>query len=159
MVLCNRIASWGGGGGCTTFHHLRILSKRLLGKVCSLPLSRPQAVDVLEAVGRQIIECNDTELVTLEPLAGQTCGTYMAQYISTVGGYLTNPDATTGCQFCSSRTTDEWLGPQFNIFYHNHWRDFGLFWAYILFNVSRKYTTLTIEVLTLDYYRLPVYIS
>ncbi|KAH6877437.1 pleiotropic drug resistance ABC transporter [Coprinopsis sp. MPI-PUGE-AT-0042] len=88
-----------------------------------------------QAVGRQPINCSSTELVTLEPPGGQTCGGYLNPYISRAGGYLTNPDASTGCLFCPSRTTDEWLGPTFNIFYERHWRDFGLFCAYIVFNV------------------------
>ncbi|KAF6758018.1 pleiotropic drug resistance ABC transporter [Ephemerocybe angulata] len=92
-----------------------------------------------QAIGDQTINCSDKELVTLEPPSGQTCGSYMARYISSVGGYLTNSDASSGCRFCSSRTTDEWLGPQFNIYYRHHWRDFGLFWAYILFNIAGVY--------------------
>ena len=27
----------------------------------------------------------------------------------------------------------------FNVFYDNHWRDFGIFWAYILFNFAVVY--------------------
>lgn len=92
--------------------------------------------NLLAAIGNQLITCADKELVTLQPPAGQSCGTFLAQYISSRGGYLTNPDATAGCRFCSSRTTDEWMGPAFNIFYRHHWRDFGFFCAYIVFNVS-----------------------
>ena len=88
------------------------------------------------AIGDQLINCSNQELVTLEPPSGQTCGEFMARYISRSGGYLTNPDASTTCHFCSSRTTDEWMEPSFNIFYQNHWRDFGLFCAYIIFNVN-----------------------
>jgi len=60
----------------------------------------------------------------------------MQNYISNAGGYLTNPDATSSCQFCSSRTTDQFLGPSFNIQYSHHWRNVGFLAAYILFNVS-----------------------
>lgn len=60
----------------------------------------------------------------------------MQSYISRAGGYLTNPDATAGCQFCSSRTTDQFLGPSFNIEYSHHWRNFGFMVAFIMFNVS-----------------------
>jgi ATP-binding cassette, subfamily G (WHITE), member 2, SNQ2 len=88
------------------------------------------------AIGHQLINCSDKELVTLQPPSGQTCGEFMARYISNRGGYLTNPDASTACNFCSSRTTDQWMEPTFNIFYQHHWRDFGLFWVYIIFNVS-----------------------
>jgi len=92
-----------------------------------------------QAIGHQLINCSDKELVTLEPPSGQTCGGFMASYISSRGGYLTNPDASTTCHFCSSRTTDEWMGPTFNIFYQNHWRDFGLFCVYIIFNICAVY--------------------
>jgi ABC-type multidrug transport system permease subunit len=95
-----------------------------------------KGINISIVIGRQPINCADKELVTLEPPSGQTCGGYMAQYITNRGGYLTNSDATSHCRFCSSRTTDQWMGPSFNIFYDHHWRDFGFFCAYIIFNVS-----------------------
>jgi ATP-binding cassette subfamily G (WHITE) protein 2 (SNQ2) len=60
----------------------------------------------------------------------------MQAYISTAGGYVSNPDATSNCQFCSTRTTDEFLGGNFNIEYSTHWWHLGVFCAFILFNVS-----------------------
>ena len=105
------------------------------------------------AIGHQLINCSDKELVTLEPPTGQTCGEFMARYISSRGGYLTNPDASTTCHFCSSRTTDEWMGPTFNIFYQNHWRDFGLFCVYIIFNVSFVSIYLWSVMLNRGYFR------
>ncbi|PPQ79035.1 hypothetical protein CVT25_002344 [Psilocybe cyanescens] len=92
-----------------------------------------------QAVGGQLINCSEKEYLTLQPPSGQTCGQFMAQYISSRGGYLTNSDASSGCRFCPSRTTDEWMGPTFNIFYRHHWRDFGIFCAYILFNLFLVY--------------------
>jgi ATP-binding cassette, subfamily G (WHITE), member 2, SNQ2 len=91
------------------------------------------------AVGKQNITCRPVELVTLEPPSGQSCGSYMQSYISSAGGYLTNPDATSACEFCSSRTTDQFLGPSFNIEYSHHWRNFGFMMAFILFNVGFHY--------------------
>jgi ATP-binding cassette subfamily G (WHITE) protein 2 (SNQ2) len=98
------------------------------------------------AIGNQLINCADKELVTVEPPSGQTCGEFMARYISSSGGYLTNPDASAACRFCSSRTTDQWMEPKFNIFYRHHWRDFGLFCAYILFNVRFLDSFLILEM-------------
>ena len=60
----------------------------------------------------------------------------MESYISRAGGYLTNPNATSGCEFCSDRTTDQFLGPSFNIEYSHHWRDFAFMMAFVVFNVS-----------------------
>ena len=90
------------------------------------------------AVGRNPINCSGKELVTIQPPAGQTCGFFMSGYIQRAGGYLTNSDATSDCLFCSSRTTDEWLGPTFNIYWHDRWRNLGLFICYIVFNMSRN---------------------
>jgi ATP-binding cassette, subfamily G (WHITE), member 2, SNQ2 len=88
------------------------------------------------AVGKQDITCMPVELVTLEPPSGQSCGNYMQNYISMAGGYLTNLIATSGCEFCSVRTTDQFLGPNFNIEYSHHWRNFGFMMVFILFYVS-----------------------
>lgn len=110
----------------------------LLDKVCP-----PQACTVTAlnhtydtGFGNQQVNCADKELTMLEPVSGQTCGSYLAEYIQNRGGYVTNPDATSACAFCATRTTDEFLGPIFKIFYHDRWRDLGLFCAYILINVS-----------------------
>jgi len=64
-----------------------------------------------------------------------TCSQYMDPYMTRAGGYLTNPDSTTACQFCSLRTTDDLLDFSFNIKYSNRWRDVGIFIAFIAFNV------------------------
>jgi ATP-binding cassette subfamily G (WHITE) protein 2 (SNQ2) len=89
----------------------------------------------LSAVGREPIQCAQKELVTVEPPDGATCIDFLRTFISNKGGSLSNPSATSGCLFCSSATTDEFLGPQFNIFYSLRWRNLGIFCAYIAFNV------------------------
>ncbi|KZT04946.1 pleiotropic drug resistance ABC transporter [Laetiporus sulphureus 93-53] len=92
-----------------------------------------------QAMGNTPIRCSSTELVNLNPPSGQTCSEYMSTYISNYGGYITNGDATSGCQYCEFSTADAFLETSFNIFYKNHWRDFGLFIAYIGFNVGCIY--------------------
>lgn len=100
------------------------------------------------AVGKQTITCAPVELVHLEPPVGQSCGSYMQNYISRAGGYLTNPDATSDCLFCSDRTTDQFLGPSFNIEYSHHWRNFGILMAFIMFNVgSSRYALSPIKLM------------
>ena len=59
----------------------------------------------------------------------------MNPYMSRAGGYLTNPDSTSACQFCSFRNADEFLDLSFNIKHSNRWRDVGIFLAFIAFNV------------------------
>jgi len=55
--------------------------------------------------------------------------------MSRAGGYLSNPDSTSACRFCSFRNTDQFLDLSFNIKYSNRWRDVGIFIAFIAFNV------------------------
>jgi ABC-type multidrug transport system permease subunit len=111
-----------------------------LVKVCNLYtlLTKPSLI-FHTAIGNQQLNCSAVEFVTLNPPSGSTCASYMQDYISMAGGYLANPEATTGCQFCSSRTTDEFLGRSFNIYYKNHWWQFGVFCSYIIFNVSTSF--------------------
>lgn len=72
----------------------------------------------------------------MDPPSGQTCSQYLELYISANGGYIANPAATSQCQFCSYRTTDEYLNNNFNIKYSNRWRDLGIFIVFIVFNVG-----------------------
>ena len=90
-----------------------------------------------QAIGGYDINCAPVELVQLTPPSGQTCSQYMQPYINSNGGYLTNSDASSGCNYCQYRTTDEFLLNSFNISYSHHWRNFGFMWVFIAFNVSR----------------------
>ncbi|KAA1475296.1 pleiotropic drug resistance ABC transporter [Dentipellis sp. KUC8613] len=92
-----------------------------------------------QAVGRQELSCAAVELVTVEPPQGSTCAQYLQAFMSFAGGYLNNPDATNACQFCPVRSSDTYLAQNFNIFYSNHWRNFGLLVAYISFNIAAIY--------------------
>jgi len=88
-----------------------------------------------QAAGRSGITCAPIEYVTVSPPSGQTCQQYLGQFINDFGGYVTNPDAVDGCEFCPFRTTDEYLATNSNIFYSHHWRNFGFMWIYIGFNI------------------------
>ncbi|KAH9171890.1 ABC-2 type transporter-domain-containing protein [Lactarius sanguifluus] len=92
-----------------------------------------------QALGHSEITCSAVEYVTVSPPSGQTCQQYLSEFISTTGGYLTNPTATDNCQYCSYRTTDEFLQSNSNIFWSHHWRNFGFMWIYIGFNIFAIY--------------------
>ncbi|KAG9227093.1 hypothetical protein CCMSSC00406_0008293 [Pleurotus cornucopiae] len=93
-----------------------------------------------QAVGHQDIVCSETEIAIVNPPSGNTCAQYFQSYIVNNGGYLNNPDAASACQFCSTRTTDEYLERTFNIQYSHRWRDVGIFCAFIVFNTVAVYT-------------------
>jgi ATP-binding cassette subfamily G (WHITE) protein 2 (SNQ2) len=92
-----------------------------------------------QAVGRQLVTCSDVEYVTVEPLEGMDCGGFLGYYIENAGGYLWDINATSQCRYCPIRTTDQFLGPGFNIFYEHHWRNFGLMIIFIAFNIACLY--------------------
>ena len=90
-----------------------------------------------QAIGQKEISCSDIELVQVNPPSGQTCASFLDPFISTAGGYITNPDATSACNYCSFRTTDQFLASSFNIEWSHRWRNVGLMFVFIVFNVSR----------------------
>jgi ABC-type multidrug transport system permease subunit len=79
--------------------------------------------------------CADNEFVSFRPPQGQTCGAYVDPYIATVGGYLQDPNATEMCQYCTYDDTNVFLSG-IGISYDQRWRNFGILWAYIIFNVA-----------------------
>lgn len=80
------------------------------------------------------IVCSSIELVSFNPPSGQTCGQYMATYINTTGGYLINDNATAKCEFCTAANTNVYLA-QLSSQYSTRWRNFGIMWAFIIFNI------------------------
>jgi ABC-type multidrug transport system permease subunit len=56
-------------------------------------------------------------------------------YIKGTGGYLLDTNATTDCSFCSLSDTNTFLS-QVSSYYSQRWRNFGLLFAYIAFNVA-----------------------
>ncbi|KAI6026023.1 ABC-2 type transporter-domain-containing protein [Pisolithus marmoratus] len=95
-----------------------------------------------QAVANMNINCSPTELVVIEPPSNMTCGEYMTTFISEVGGHLTNSSATSACNYCPYRSTDQFLSSNFNILYHHRWRDLGIVLGFTGFN------TIAIFVLT-----------
>ncbi|KAG6909483.1 hypothetical protein DXG01_017205 [Tephrocybe rancida] len=92
-----------------------------------------------QAIGRQELQCSPVEYVKINPPSGQTCGQYMNNFISFAGGYLTNSDATSDCNFCSVHSSDQFLAQTFNIFYSHRWRNIGIMFAFIIFNIFCTY--------------------
>lgn len=70
----------------------------------------------------------------MQPPAGSTCGTYLSPYASLSGGSINNPSATSNCEFCSLTNADQFLA-SVSISYSTRWRDYGIGFAYIIFNI------------------------
>ncbi|KAJ5949948.1 hypothetical protein N7454_001532 [Penicillium verhagenii] len=81
------------------------------------------------------ITCSSAEMAIFDPPSGQTCGEYLAEYLKTQVGKLQNPDALASCQYCSVSTADEYLSGA-EIYWNDRWRNFGLVWAYVVFDIA-----------------------
>lgn len=81
------------------------------------------------------IVCKTTELNTFSSPPGTTCDDYLAPFFAAGGdGYLQTGSGTENCGYCRYTDGDQYavgLGME----YSHRWRDFGLMWAYILFNM------------------------
>ncbi|KAF7350492.1 hypothetical protein MVEN_01354800 [Mycena venus] len=79
--------------------------------------------------------CSSIELLHVDPVAGQNCGTYFASYMQFAGGSILNPNATSDCQFCPVAETNVFLAAS-GISYSERWRNHGILWVYIIFNAT-----------------------
>ncbi|KAL9563946.1 hypothetical protein ACKAV7_011981 [Fusarium commune] len=95
-------------------------------------------VSVTGLAGDTIV-CSDSELAIFQPPTGETCGSYMQQYIEQGAlGTLLNPEATTDCSYCPLRDTDQILARS-GMYYHDRWRDWALGFSYVIFNIGATF--------------------
>ncbi|KAI1372155.1 ATP-binding cassette transporter [Hypoxylon crocopeplum] len=80
------------------------------------------------------VTCANNELTPISPPDGQGCADYMADYMSRFGGYLVNPESNE-CRYCSIADSNVFLAA-ISTNYANRWRDYGIVWAYIIFNIA-----------------------
>jgi ATP-binding cassette, subfamily G (WHITE), member 2, PDR len=83
--------------------------------------------------GKQV-HCSSSELNIFNPPSGQTCGQYLKAYLAKAPGQLLNPSAASDCKYCPFTTSDQVLSVS-GVTWATRWRDFGIVWAYIAFNV------------------------
>ncbi len=86
------------------------------------------------AVADTAVVCADNEFLRFEPANGMSCLAYMEPYINDVGGYLEDSDSTSPCTFCPQSSTNKFLA-SVGANYADAWRNFGIMWAYIVFNI------------------------
>lgn len=80
------------------------------------------------------VKCTTDELATFAAPSGQTCASYVDPYIAQAGGYVVT-QANGLCGFCQYASGDQYAA-SFNVYYEYVWRDYGIMWAYILFNFA-----------------------
>ncbi|KAK3389429.1 ABC transporter-like protein [Podospora didyma] len=80
------------------------------------------------------VECSAVETLIFDPPSGMTCAQYLQPMLSAAPGTLQNPAAVEQCRYCTLSVADQFLG-SVDIFYSERWRNFGIIWAYIIFDV------------------------
>ncbi|KAI0139473.1 ABC-2 type transporter-domain-containing protein [Hypoxylon sp. NC0597] len=86
-------------------------------------------------VANHEVHCDDLELLHFQPPPGETCGEYITPYKQQAFGAIYNPESTTNCNFCSLANTNTFLATV-DSYYDDRWRNLGLIWAYIAFNIG-----------------------
>ncbi|CAL9734615.1 protein Snq2p [Monosporozyma servazzii] len=86
------------------------------------------------ALHEKPVVCSKKELSYFQPPNDMTCGNYMEAFLSHATGYIVNPDATSECAYCIYSVGDEYLS-HISASYSYLWRNFGIYFAYILFNI------------------------
>ncbi|KAI9458491.1 ABC-2 type transporter-domain-containing protein [Russula earlei] len=79
------------------------------------------------------ITCKPDEFAVFNPPLGQTCAAWANDFVTAAGGYLDNPNDSTGCRYCQYKVGDEFFLP-LNIRYSHRWRDVGIFFCFFAFN-------------------------
>ncbi|EER38850.1 ABC drug exporter AbcA [Histoplasma capsulatum H143] len=86
------------------------------------------------AVANSEVHCAPHEILEMRSVEGSTCGEFLSAYIESAGGMVLNPGTTDICRYCTIASSNEFLAG-FHIYYDTRWKDFGLMWVYILFNI------------------------
>lgn len=80
------------------------------------------------------VQCKTEEYFAINPPSGQSCGDYMTNFFDRGSpGYIQNPEATTGCQYCPYKVGDEFYAT-YNWHFIHRWRNFAIIIGYCAFN-------------------------
>lgn len=86
------------------------------------------------AVSGADVTCAANELLHIQAPNNKTCGDYLGLYASVAGGRVMNEGAEGECRYCPMAKTDSYLAGV-NAYYSEAWRNFGIIWIYIVFNI------------------------
>ncbi|KAL5328219.1 hypothetical protein ACEPPN_001716 [Leptodophora sp. 'Broadleaf-Isolate-01'] len=81
------------------------------------------------------VRCASNEIAVMQPPANIDCGTYLNSYANLTGGEVYNPSSLSDCEFCTTTVADQFLS-SVNISNTTRWRDYGLGFVYIFFNIA-----------------------
>ncbi|KAL1877291.1 ATP-binding cassette transporter snq2 [Paecilomyces lecythidis] len=81
---------------------------------------------------KQQVKCVDREEAKFRPPPGQTCQQYAGAFAQQAGGYV-EQGADGLCNYCQYSTGDR-FATSFNVYYSHKWRNYGIFFGYVIFN-------------------------
>ncbi|KAF9209762.1 hypothetical protein BGZ49_001404 [Haplosporangium sp. Z 27] len=81
------------------------------------------------------VRCKSDEFSIFNVPAGQTCASYAAAFLEKATGYINNPDATSGCEYCQYSYGQDFYSALSMDFGHR-WRNIGIVCIYIVFNIT-----------------------
>lgn len=81
------------------------------------------------------VTCSQAEINIFQPPTNATCGSFIAPFLSYASGAIYNPKATSDCEYCRYSTGDQYLGT-LDMGWGSRWRNFGVMWVYVFFNVG-----------------------
>ncbi|KFH46163.1 Brefeldin A resistance protein-like protein [Hapsidospora chrysogenum ATCC 11550] len=79
------------------------------------------------------VRCAPHETAVFDAPPSQTCQDYAGVFADMSGGFLVNPDATSGCEYCPISSGNQYLAT-LNIETSQKWRNFGIFLAFCVSN-------------------------
>lgn len=85
------------------------------------------------SVANSPVTCDSTELLPMIPPPNMTCGEYLGEFAAGYGGKILDEAATGMCDYCPMSSTNQFLA-QVGSYYDDRWRNFGIVWAFIVFN-------------------------
>ena len=102
------------------------------------PFSYYTSAMLASILGDGDIVCSSSELVRFTTPTNATttltCGEYMQPYIDSFGGYLTNPNSNTTCNFCSQSKTNDYL-ESVHADFDLRWQNWGIFFCFVFINM------------------------
>ncbi|KAF4334094.1 ABC transporter CDR4 [Fusarium beomiforme] len=122
LVFCGVLVPYSGLPGFWTFMYRVSPLTYLIGAMIS------------DGVGKSEVTCSEIEFLQFQAPTNLNCGEYVGQFVQAVGGSLSNPDSNQTCLYCPIASTDTYLAT-LDIQYSERWRNFGLIWAFIVFDV------------------------
>ena len=86
-----------------------------------------------------IVRCAPSEAAYFNPPPNRTCQEYAGSYVRSIGsGYLTNPDATSDCGYCTYSNGAEYMA-SLNVVPGDKWKYCGVFLSFCISNWALVY--------------------